>query len=155
MFAQSHVLGTGAAIAIMTAAALAQAPKQAQQMPPQQSPQQQQPQAQQQQPQQQQPPVVWEQMQRMTLEAEFAGPLKDTTIQRWYDPSTDAVCYTYLPFTAQHSAPSPSGYVMYGPNTIGTISCLPGRFLGTTAAPPKAAAAAPKAKAPPPAKGTP
>ena len=147
MFAQSHVLGTGAAIAIMTAAALAQAPKQAQQMPPQQSPQQQQPQAQQQQPQQQQPPVVWEQMQRMTLEAEFAGPLKDTTIQRWHDPATDMFCYLYVPFTAQHSPPAQNGYDVNGPNTIGSIRCVPGHLAGVAAASPKAAPPTAKAAA--------
>ncbi|HEY7299489.1 MAG TPA: hypothetical protein VH684_16405 [Xanthobacteraceae bacterium] len=132
MIGTKHILGTAAAIAITATAAFPQGPRQAQQAPP---PQQQQ--------QAQQPPVIWENMPRMTLEAEFAGPLKDTTIQRWFDPAADVVCYIYLPFTAQHSAPTPSGYVVYGGNTIGTISCLPGRLVGTAAAPKTAAAPAP------------
>jgi hypothetical protein len=145
-----HVFATAAAIALTATAAFAQAPRQAQQqaLPPQQQPQQQQ--------QAQQPPVIWENMPRMTLEAEFAGPLKDTTVQRWYDPAADVVCYIYLPFTAQHSPPTPSGYVVYGANTIGTISCLPGRLVGTapkTAAAPVAAAKGAKGAAA--AKGTP
>jgi hypothetical protein len=78
-------------------------------------------------------------MQRMTLEAEFAGPLKDTTIQRWHDPVTDMFCYLYVPFTAQHSPPAPNGYVVYGPNSIGSISCAPGHLAGVAAAAPKAA----------------
>lgn len=106
-----RIVGTAAAIALLSVAALAQAPKQ----------QTQQPQAQ---PQPQQP-VLWERMPRMHLEAEYAGPLKDTTIQRWADPFGDVVCYLYVPFTAQHSPPTASGYVQYGPNTIGSISCLP------------------------------
>jgi hypothetical protein len=116
------------AITIMSVAALAQAPSQ--QPPSQQPPQQQPP----------QPAVNWERMPRMTLEAEFAGPLRDTTIQRWHDVTTDVVCYLYVPFTAQHSPPTPTGYVQYGPNTIGTISCVPGRLAGVASAPPRAAA---------------
>jgi hypothetical protein len=135
MITTKHMLGV-AAIAITTVAAVAQAPKQAQPPPPQQQ------QQSQQQPQQQQPPVIWERMPRMTLEAEFAGPLKDTTIQRWYDPMADVVCYLYVPFTAQHSPPTQSGYVVYGANTIGSISCVPGRLVATAAAPNTAAAPA-------------
>ena len=96
---------------------------------PQQQPQQQQP------PPQQQQPLKWESMPRMQLEAMFAGPLRDTIIQRWRDPALGAVCYLYLPITTIHSEPLASGYVQYGPNTIGTISCL--------SAPAPAAAAAP------------
>jgi hypothetical protein len=69
-------------------------------------------------------PVTWENMPRMQLEAEYAGPMKDTTIQRWRDPGLNAVCYLYVPFTAQHSPPTATGYVQYGSNTIGSISCL-------------------------------
>ena len=46
----------------------------------------------------------------------------------------------YLPITAVHSPPSASGYVQYGPNTIGSLSC---------AAP--APTAAPRASGAPPA----
>jgi hypothetical protein len=142
MIRTKHILGTAAAIAITTTVAFGQAPRQApQQQPPAQQAQQ---------------PVIWENMPRMTLEAEFAGPLKDTTIQRWFDPAADVVCYIYLPFTAQHSAPTPSGYVVYGGNTIGTISCVPGRLVGAAAAPKTAAAPAAKsAKGGAAAKGTP
>jgi hypothetical protein len=65
-------------------------------------------------------------MPRMGLERQFAGPLQDTIIQRWRDPGDGTICYVYLPITAQHSPPVEGGYVQYGPNTIGTISCLPG-----------------------------
>ncbi len=66
----------------------------------------------------------WETMPRLQLEAQFAGPLRDTIIQRWRD-GEGAVCYVYLPITVQHSPPTPAGFVQYGANTIGSISCLP------------------------------
>jgi hypothetical protein len=72
-------------------------------------------------------PVPWSKLPRMQLERQFAGPLQDTIIQRWRDPADGTVCYIYLPITAQHSAPTASGYVQYGPNIIGTISCLEGK----------------------------
>ncbi len=61
----------------------------------------------------------------MELEATFAGPLRDTIIQRLRDPVEGSVCYVYLPVTAPHTPPSGSGYVVYGPNAIGSISCVP------------------------------
>lgn len=64
-------------------------------------------------------------IQNMALEAQFKGPLKDTIIQRWQDPNTGTVCYVYLPVIVQHSPPTPTGYVQYGANGIGSISCLP------------------------------
>lgn len=66
----------------------------------------------------------WQNMPRMQLERQFAGPLQDTIIQRWRDPRDGTVCYIYLPITAAHSAPTASGFVEYGANTIGSISCL-------------------------------
>jgi hypothetical protein len=72
------------------------------------------------------PAVPWSKLPRMQLEGQFAGPLQDTIIQRWRDPANGTVCYLYLPITAQHSSPTGSGYVQYGPNIIGTISCMPG-----------------------------
>ena len=72
------------------------------------------------------PAVPWSKLPRMQLEGQFAGPLQDTIIQRWRDPANGTVCYLYLPITAQHSSPTGSGYVQYGPNIIGTISCIPG-----------------------------
>ena len=88
--------------------------------------------------QQQQQPTAWSQFPRMQLERQFAGPLQDTIVQRWRDPVDGTVCYIYLPITAAHSQPTGSGYVQYGANTIGSISCV---------APPRPPPAAP---APPP-----
>jgi hypothetical protein len=100
--------------------------------------------AQQQLPPQQPPQGAWAQLPHMQLERQFAGPLQDTIIQRWRDPVDGTVCYIYLPITAQHSPPTGSGYVQYGANTIGSISCV---------APPRPPAAAPpNAAASPPAK---
>jgi hypothetical protein len=88
---------------------------------------------------QQQSPA-WNQLPRMHLERQFAGPLQDTIIQRWRDPVDGSVCYIYLPITAPHSQPAGSGYVQYGANTIGSISCaVPLR-------PPPAASTSPPAK---------
>ena len=81
----------------------------------------------------------WEQLPRLGLEGQFAGPLRDTLIQRWRDPQTGALCYVYLPISAPHSPPTPAGYVQYGPSGIGSISCMPG-------APPEPAQAAPARK---------
>ena len=74
----------------------------------------------------QQPPSQWAKLPRMQLERQFAGPLQDTIVQRWRDPVDGTVCYIYLPITAAHSAPTASGYVEYGGNVIGSISCMPG-----------------------------
>jgi hypothetical protein len=73
---------------------------------------------------QQQQPMEWAKLPRMQLERQFAGPLQDTIIQRWRDPVDGTICYIYLPITAGHSPPTASGYVQYGPNTIGSMSCL-------------------------------
>jgi hypothetical protein len=84
---------------------------------------------------QQQP---WDQLPRMQLERQFAGPLQDTIIQRWRDPADGTICYIYLPITAAHTPPTASGYVQYGANTIGSISCVasPLRPPPPAAAPP-------------------
>ena len=95
------------------------------------------------------PPIIWEKMPHMLLQQEYAGPLKDTTIQRWRDPETNLICYVYLPFTAAHSAPTATSYVQYGPNVIGSISCVSPPVeaaTGPTAAAKPAPAAAPPAK---------
>jgi hypothetical protein len=65
----------------------------------------------------------WAKLPKMQLERQFAGPLQDTIIQRWRDPVDGTVCYIYLPITAAHTPPTQSGYVQYGANTIGTVSC--------------------------------
>src|SRR4051812_41151266 len=77
-----------------------------------------------QQPQQVQPQSTWDTMPRMQLERQFAGPLRDTVVQRWRD-TDGTVCYIYLPISAQHSPPSATGFVTYDSNTIGSISCFP------------------------------
>lgn len=78
------------------------------------------------QPQVPKPASAWAGYPRMTLERTYAGPLQDTIIQRWHDPADGTVCFVYLPITARHSAPLANGFVQYGPNTIGSISCVPG-----------------------------
>ena len=75
-------------------------------------------------PQQPQQSAAWDQLPRMQLERQFAGPLQDTIIQRWRDPVDGTICYIYLPITAAHTPPTGSGYVQYGSNTIGSISCV-------------------------------
>lgn len=67
----------------------------------------------------------WAKLPRMKLERQFAGPLQDTVMQRWRDPVDGVVCYIYLPITAAHTPPTTSGFVQYGANTIGSLSCLP------------------------------
>jgi hypothetical protein len=142
MITIKRIVTVGAALALLSVAALAQAPRLQQQAQQQPQPQPQ--------PQAQPQPVIWERMTRMQLEAEYAGPLKDTTIQRWRDPTADAVCYLYVPFTAQHSPPTATGYVQYGPNSIGAISCVYARPAAVAAAPKPAAPAAAAPKPSPP-----
>ncbi len=88
---------------------------------------------------------TWQQLPRMQLERQFAGPLQDTIIQRWRDPVDGMICYMYLPITAQHSPPTASGYVQYGANTIGSISCTAEAHAPS---PPSSAAAAPRGRTP-------
>ncbi len=66
-------------------------------------------------------------LQRMQLQAQYAGPLQDTIIQRLRDPVDGTICYVYLPIVVQHSPPTAAGFVQYGPNAIGSISCQPPR----------------------------
>lgn len=80
--------------------------------------------------------TAWTTLPRMQLERQFAGPLQDTIVQRWRDPVDGTVCYIYLPITAPHSPPTPSGYVQYGSNTIGSISCMAGAPAPAAATPP-------------------
>ena len=61
----------------------------------------------------------------MQLERQFAGPLQDTVIQRLRDTIDGTVCYIYLPISVSHSPTTATGFVQYGPNTIGSINCLP------------------------------
>ncbi len=67
------------------------------------------------------------------LEEQFKGPHQDTIIQRWVDKLRGNVCYLYIPITIPTLAPEPNGPMpadnkpapaVYGPNGIGTISCV-------------------------------
>lgn len=80
-----------------------------------------------------QPSGEWAKLPHMQLERQFAGPLQDTLIQRWRDPVDGTACYLYLPISAAHSPPTQGGFVQYGANVIGTISCF--RIAAPAAAP--------------------
>jgi hypothetical protein len=67
----------------------------------------------------------WGKLPKMLLERQFAGPLQDTVIQRLRDPVDGTICYLYLPISAPHSPTTATGFVQYGPNTIGSINCVP------------------------------
>lgn len=88
-----------------------------------------------QQQQQFQPSGDWDKLPRMVIERQFAGPLRDTAIQRLRDPVDGTICYVYLPISAPHSQPQSNGFVQYGSHTIGSINC---------SAPPRPPAAAPR-----------
>lgn len=64
----------------------------------------------------------WEDFPVMTLERIFRGPLRDTVVQRWRDPVDGATCMIYVPLTAAFSGQGQ--YLIYGPNSIGSISCF-------------------------------
>jgi hypothetical protein len=67
----------------------------------------------------------WDALPLMNLEQVYRGPLRDTVIQRWRDPMNSIICYIYLPISAPLAASQPgSAFVQYGPNTIGSISCM-------------------------------
>ena len=90
----------------------------------------------------------WENFPTMLLEKVYRGPLRDTIIQRWRDPIDGSVCFLYLPISAPLAPQSQSGYAQYGPNQIGSISCIhPNevvQILQGTEAPPPAGKPAPK-----------
>jgi hypothetical protein len=69
----------------------------------------------------------WAKLPKMVLERQFAGPLQDTVIQRLRDAADGTICYLYLPISVPHSPTTATGFVQYGPNAIGNISCVPGR----------------------------
>jgi hypothetical protein len=102
---------------------------------------------------QQQQPTEWAKLPRMQLERQFGGPLQDTIIQRWRDPVDGTICYIYLPITAAHSPPTASGYVQYGSNTIGSMSCFapPASARGPSATTSRPSAGTPPQTAPSPA----
>ena len=66
----------------------------------------------------------------LVLDAQFSGPFKDTIIQRWIDVSAGSICYLYIPVSVpalpQPQTTSSNEQVrVYGPNGIGSISCIP------------------------------
>jgi hypothetical protein len=82
--------------------------------------------------------VQWAAMPRMELQAQYAGPLRDTIVQRWRDPKYGTICYLYLPILVEHAPPpEDGGYVTYGANTLGSISCLPAAGIPVPAPRPK------------------
>lgn len=76
----------------------------------------------------------WAKLPKMILERQFSGPLQDTVIQRLRDPVDGTICYLYLPISAPHSPTTSTGFVQYGPNTIGSINCMPGTPVAPAAA---------------------
>jgi hypothetical protein len=70
------------------------------------------------------PKQEWGSFPTMLLEKIYRGPLRDTIIQRWRDPIDGSVCYVYMPISAPLLPPTAEGYVQYGPNQVGSISCI-------------------------------
>ncbi len=66
----------------------------------------------------------WGSFPLMLLEKVYRGPLRDTIIQRWRDPIDGSVCFLYIPISTPLLPPPAEGYVQYGPNQIGSISCI-------------------------------
>ncbi len=72
-----------------------------------------------------QPVPTHPQLLRMQVIAQYGGPLQDTLIQRLRDPIDGTTCYLYLPIAVHHTPPgAETGYVEYGGNMIGSISCF-------------------------------
>ena len=70
------------------------------------------------------PPPTHVPLPHMQIEAQYSGPLQDTLIQRLRDPENGAICYLYLPIAVHHTPPGKdTGYVEYGGNAVGSISC--------------------------------
>lgn len=90
----------------------------------------------------------WQELQPMLVERVFRGPLRDTVIQRLRDPVDGTTCFLYLPMSAAVAAQGQ--FLVYGPNTIGSVSCFaPGQVIQLQVPPPAAAASPPA----PPARG--
>jgi hypothetical protein len=66
----------------------------------------------------------WGNFPTMLLEKVYRGPLRDTIIQRWRDPIDGTVCFLYIPISTPLLPPPAQGYVQYGPNQIGSVSCV-------------------------------
>ena len=48
------------------------------------------------------PPLSHVALPRMTIQAQYGGPLQDTLIQRLRDPVDGTICYVYLPIVVHH-----------------------------------------------------
>lgn len=85
-----------------------------------------------------QPVPTHPQLPRMQVIAQYGGPLQDTLIQRLRDPIDGTTCYLYLPIAVHHTPPGPeTGYVEYGSNAVGSISCFPQAQIAPPRAPAK------------------
>jgi hypothetical protein len=83
------------------------------------------------------PPPPHAQLPRMQIQAQYGGPLQDTLIQRLRDPVDGTICYLYLPIAVHHTPPkSDTGYVEYGANGVGSISCFAAPVVPRVAPPP-------------------
>jgi hypothetical protein len=71
------------------------------------------------------PPSPARNLPTMKLVAQYAAPLRDTIIQQLENPTDGTTCYLYTPILVHHSPPMPTGFVDYGANGIGSISCFP------------------------------
>ena len=61
----------------------------------------------------------------LKIEKVFPGPFRDTIIQRVVDQKNGVVCYVYVPVVAEPSKVATEKTPrVYGPNNIGSISCL-------------------------------
>lgn len=61
----------------------------------------------------------------LKIEKTFPGPFRDTIIQRVVDEKNGVVCYLYIPVVAEATKPgTDKNPRVYGPNQIGSISCL-------------------------------
>ncbi len=67
--------------------------------------------------------VVAEVKKSLIWQDSFAGPIKQTTITRFVDPSTGHVCYVYYPNNSKQ-VQDMYGATAYEGNGIGSISCV-------------------------------
>lgn len=89
---------------------------------------------------------AWMNLPTMTVERVFRGPLRDTVVQRLRDPVDGSVCFIYLPMSAAIAAQGQ--HLIYGPNSIGSLSCFPPANVIQIQPAPSAASAAPASAAP-------
>ena len=66
----------------------------------------------------------WSSFPVMLLEKIYRGPLRDTIVQRWRDPIDGSVCFLYIPISTPMLPQPAEGYMQYGANQIGSISCV-------------------------------